>query len=41
MVCALSKVFIGTKTSLFSLTIMEERDILGKAFEATNLFFGD
>ena len=41
MLCAMGQVFIGTKTSLFTATIMEEREMLGQPFASTNHMFGD
>ena len=41
MLCAMGAVFIGTKTSLFTATIMEERELRGLPFSSTKLEFGD
>jgi hypothetical protein len=41
LICAEAKVFIGTKTSMFTATIMEEREMAGKPFASTNNMFGD
>jgi hypothetical protein len=41
IICSLATAFVGTKTSLFSATIMEERELLGHAFSTTLNEFGD
>ena len=41
MLCVLGDVFLGTKTSLFSATIMEEREMLGQPYASTANLFGD
>lgn len=41
IICSLGTAFIGTKTSLFSATIMEERELLGHPFASTLNEFGD
>ena len=41
LVCAQAAVFVGTKTSLFSATIVEERELAGKPFDSSSKQFGD
>jgi len=41
IICSLGVSFVGTKTSLFSATIMEERELLGQPFGSTKNEFGD
>ena len=41
IICSLGTAFVGTKTSLFTATIMEEREILGHPFATTQNEFGD
>jgi hypothetical protein len=41
IICSLATAFVGTKTSLFTATIMEERELLGHPFASTRNEFGD
>lgn len=41
IICSLGTAFVGTKTSLFTATIMEERELLGHPFASTQNEFGD
>lgn len=41
IICALGTAFVGTKTSLFTATIMEERELLGQPFATTKNEFGN
>eukprot|EP01052_Picozoa_sp_SAG31_P036655 SAG31_NODE_4609_length_3098_cov_2.056019_4_plen_114_part_00 len=40
LICAQAAWFIGTKTSLFTATIVEERELAGKSYESSRHLFG-